>query len=172
VPAPISLIEHPRTGRGVRANADRALRLFRSALSEPTDARRRRYDEASSMRTTYGVVWREGSRPSVSGKLELLPRAIRLDGRNCGYEIPYADVIDVRVGRAAAERIDGRRSLVIERDGCDPVAITTVSQAALLGEIVERLTESLASANAQRDEEPVSFLPTPGAGDSDGGDIY
>jgi len=32
------------------------------------------------MRTSYGVVWRVGEEPLARGKLELLPRILRLDG--------------------------------------------------------------------------------------------
>ena len=33
-----------------------------------------------AMRTTSGVVWREGETPLARGKLELLPLSVRLDG--------------------------------------------------------------------------------------------
>jgi hypothetical protein len=91
------------------------------------------------MRTTYGVVWREGESPLAAGKLELLPHGIRLDGLDGSQEIPYELVSSVRVGRLAGERIDGRPSVVLERRTGAPVTIATVAKPSLVGEIVERL---------------------------------
>jgi hypothetical protein len=91
------------------------------------------------MRTSYGVVWREGASPLATGKLELLPRGIRLDGLEGSQEIPYELVAGVRVGRSTGERIDGRPSVVLERRTGAPVTISTVAKPSLVGEIVERL---------------------------------
>lgn len=91
------------------------------------------------MKTSYGVVWREGESPLATGKLELLPRAIRLDGLEGAQEIPYELLANVRVGRLAGERIDGRPSLVLERRSGAPFTISTVAKPSLVGEIVERL---------------------------------
>lgn len=91
------------------------------------------------MRTSYGVVWREGASPLAAGKLELLPRGIRLDGLERTQDIPYELLAGVRVGRLAGERIDGRLSVVIERRSGPPVTISTVAKPSLVGEIVERL---------------------------------
>lgn len=91
------------------------------------------------MRTSYGVVWRDGASPLATGKLELLPRGIRLDGLEGAQEIPYEFLAGVRVGRLAGERIDGRPSVVLERRTGAPVTISTVAKPSLVGEIVERL---------------------------------
>lgn len=91
------------------------------------------------MRTSYGVVWREGASPLAAGKLELLPRGIRLDGLEGTQDIPYELLAGVRVGRLAGERIDGRPSVVIERRSGAPVTISTVAKPSLVGEIVELL---------------------------------
>jgi hypothetical protein len=95
------------------------------------------------MRTSYGVVWREGALPLASGKLELLPRAVRLDGMAGSVptrrEIAYDRLSEIRIGRSTADRIDGRPTLVIEpRDG-EPFAIASVAQAGVIAEIAERL---------------------------------
>ena len=95
------------------------------------------------MRTSYGVVWREGSLPLASGKLELLPRAVRLDGmagavpRTC--EIAYDLLSEIRIGRSAGERIDGRPTLVLAPCTGDPFSIASVAQAGVIAEIAERL---------------------------------
>jgi hypothetical protein len=91
------------------------------------------------MRTSYGVVWREGASPLAAGKLELLPRGIRLDGLEGTQDIPYGLLASVRVGRLAGERIDGRPSVVIEQRSGVPVTISTVAKPSLVGEIVEQL---------------------------------
>jgi hypothetical protein len=91
------------------------------------------------MHTSYGVVWREGTEPLSSGKLELRPRAIRLEGLDRSSEILYEGLASVRVGRSAGDRIDGRPSLVLERRTGEPISIATVAQPSLLGEIVDQV---------------------------------
>jgi hypothetical protein len=91
------------------------------------------------MQRSYGVVWREGASSLASGKLELLPRGIRLDGLERSREISYASLADVHVGRGASERIGGSPSVVLERRTGSPVTICTVARPSLVGEIVEQL---------------------------------
>ena len=91
------------------------------------------------MRTSYGVVWREGEEPLVAGKLELRPSGIRLDGLNGSRDISYRLLTGVRVGRLAGERIDGRPSVVLDRHRGAPIMIATVAKPSLMGEIVEKL---------------------------------
>jgi hypothetical protein len=93
----------------------------------------------AAMKTSYGVVWREGESPLATGKLELLPLGIRLDGLGRTQDIPYEVLANVRVGRLAGERIDGRPSVVLERRSGAPVTISTVAKPSLVGEIVEKL---------------------------------
>ena len=114
------------------------------------------------MQKSYGVVWREGGRPVVAGKLELLPLGLRLEGRNRVRDIPYERLASVHVGRSAAERLDGRPSVVLERRGGEAVTISTVAQSSLVGEIAERLAELQLGA---KEEHPlVVVLPLkPGA---------
>ena len=105
------------------------------------------------MDVTYGVVWREGSGPLARGKLELRPRVLHLDGmaaaRPVAHAIAYDELEQVRVGRAPAERLDGRPSLVLERRAADRIAIASVAQPGVIGELAERLT-SLKSAGMGR----------------------
>ncbi|HEV8099179.1 MAG TPA: hypothetical protein VGP56_08515 [Gaiellaceae bacterium] len=91
------------------------------------------------MQRTYGVVWRDGASPLATGKLELLPSGVRLEGRLGTQDISYTGVSSVHVGRRPEERIDGRPSIVLERFGKPPVTIATVAQPSLVGEIAERL---------------------------------
>lgn len=107
-------------------------------------------DDDECMRTSYGVVWRDGASPLATGKLELLPRGIRLDGLEGAQEIPYELLAGVRVGRSAGERIDGRPSVVLERRTGAPVTISTVAKPSLVGEIVERLAALQLGGTAAR----------------------
>jgi hypothetical protein len=91
------------------------------------------------MEQSYGVVWKEGSRVPVPGKLELLPRGLRLEGLECIREVPYEAVAAIRVGRSAPERVNGGPSVVVERNLGDPITIATVAQPSVVGEIAERL---------------------------------
>ena len=95
------------------------------------------------MNASYGVVWRRGVTDLATGKLELLPRALRLEGMSgsdpATCEIPYENLGVVRVGRDASERIHGRPSLVIERRHGESVAIASVSQEGVVGELAQLL---------------------------------
>jgi hypothetical protein len=106
---------------------------------------------------SYGVVWREGDRPVVAGKLELLSRGLRFEGRDRSTDIPYGRLSGVHVGRSAAERLDGRPSVVLERRGGEVVTISAVAQSNLVGEIAERLAEL--QLGAQDDRPLVIVLP-------------
>lgn len=119
-------------------------------ISAGPDARRLDGSDDAAMRHTYGVVWRDGVAPLASGKLELLPRGLRLEGLEGVTEIPYNGLAGVHVGRTAAERINGRPSVVVERIGHVPVTIGTVAQSSLVGEIAERLAALQLGATAPR----------------------
>ena len=108
-------------------------------LRRRTDAPGERGGDPVAMQTSYGVVWREGDSGLAAGKLELLPLGIRLEGLEGAREIPYEGLAGVHIGRLAAERIDGRPSVVLEQRSGPPVTIATVARPSLVGEIVERL---------------------------------
>jgi hypothetical protein len=122
------------------------------------------------MQRTYGVVWREGAAPLATGKLELLADAVHLEGLGRMQEIPYSGLARVRVGRTPADRIDGHPSVVLEQIGRAPVTIAAVAQPGVVREIAEQLVAN-SLARPEETADP-SFLPTPGPGDSDGGDIF
>ena len=81
------------------------------------------------MRTSYGVVWRIGENPLARGKLELLPRVVRLGGvtgeEHVALDIPYEELEGVHVGRAPAERLNGRPTLVLEPREREPIVVST-----------------------------------------------
>jgi hypothetical protein len=102
------------------------------------------------MQPSYGVVWREGSDEPATGKLELLPRLLRLEGRDRSQEVPYEDVAAIRIGRSRADRINGGPAVVIERRRGERVIISTVAQPSLIGEIAERLAALQLGARKNR----------------------
>ena len=116
----------------------------------PRDAGRGTPADHEEMERSYGVVWKEGSREAVPGKLELLPRLLRLEGLESTREVPYESVAAIRVGRAACDRINGGPSVVVERNLGDPITIATVAQPSVVGEIAERLAALRLGAQTSR----------------------
>lgn len=95
------------------------------------------------MRVTYAVIWKEGDDPERSGRLELTPRTLVFKGSN-GHgahvtEIDYRDLGNVRVGRAAEERIDGRPTVMLALSGGGAVRILSVAQPGIIAELAERI---------------------------------
>lgn len=98
--------------------------------------------------TTYAVKWREPDGQTFVGRLALGARALLLDGRRRGAsEAPverrfgYEELRGLRIGNTAADRLDGRPALVIERaDGPYLVADAGLG-APIVQELVERLSD-------------------------------
>jgi hypothetical protein len=102
------------------------------------------------MQSSYGVVWREGTGAPATGKLELLPRMLRLEGRDGLREVAYQDVAAIRIGRSRADRINGGPAVVVERRKGERIIISTVAQPSLIGEIAERLAALQLGARKNR----------------------
>ncbi|MGZ4419669.1 MAG: hypothetical protein ACXVRV_16055 [Gaiellaceae bacterium] len=106
------------------------------------------------MRKSYGVVWREGNQPLARGKLELLPRTIRLEGMTGSEpttrEIAYDYLSEIRIGRSAEERIDGHPCLVLEPRTGDTLSISSVAQSGVVAEIAEHLAAIQFGKHARR----------------------
>lgn len=84
-------------------------------------------------------MWREGEGPLHTGKLELADSLIVLEGSEAGgalarLSLAYADLVEVRIGRSAEERIGGGPSLVLERRSRPPLRIGEIAG---LGSIVD-----------------------------------
>jgi hypothetical protein len=95
------------------------------------------------MKTTYAVVWRDGDAPIASGRLEFHARSITLagasNGRPVDREVGFAEVSSVRVGRARKDRLDGKPTLVLEREGRDDLRVAPLSAPGILAELAHRL---------------------------------
>ena len=96
----------------------------------------------------YAVVWRTGDGPTSSGRLELGDDDLVLHGSGepDGIRIPFDELSSVEIGRGAAERINGDKSLVLERHSCERVLVAALGGVGLLGE----LTALLARLRAER----------------------
>jgi hypothetical protein len=89
----------------------------------------------------YAVVWRTDHGPTCSGRLELGENDLVLNGAAApqGLRIPLSDLSSVEIGRAPGDRINGEKSLVLERSSCERVLVAALGGVGLLGEINELL---------------------------------
>jgi hypothetical protein len=96
--------------------------------------------------TTYAITWREPDGRTFVGRLALAPRALQLDGRPRSPEGPsvkrqlgYDELLGLRLSNRSAERLDGRRALVLEcEEGTYFVADTGLG-APVVNELADRL---------------------------------
>jgi len=97
------------------------------------------------MRTTYGVVWREGEAGLARGKLELLPTAVRLEGlagaTPVTRELRYDELETVHVGRSPLERLNGLPTLVLTPYHGAAIVLAAVAQAGVIAELTDRLAK-------------------------------
>jgi hypothetical protein len=96
----------------------------------------------------YAVVWRTGDGPTSSGRLELGDDDLVLHGSGDpnGLRIPLDELSSVEIGRGTAERINGDKTLILERHSCEGVLVAALGGVGLLGE----LTDLLARLRAER----------------------
>src|SRR3954451_10573826 len=120
------------------------------------------------MRATYAVVWLEDNGPTASGRLEFRERGIALTGASVEREVTLEELRAIRVGRSPEDRLDGRSSLVLELREGGVIRVASVAQPGIVAALARRLA---GSAGANGAEAGLSFEPTPGPGDSDGGDF-
>jgi hypothetical protein len=95
--------------------------------------------DTQRMPNSYAVVWRDGEGAVQAGKLELSEGGIRLEGVDGAQDVRFADLRRLRVGRAADERLDGRRALLVDRRDGRSLQIATVAEVGSLLELAERI---------------------------------
>jgi hypothetical protein len=95
---------------------------------------------------SYAVVWEEGGGRRYTGRLDILEAGVHLEGRSTrdrwrSRHIAFSQLRGVRVGRTEAERIDGRRSLVLDLSGSHPMRILALGGTHLLSELTDLLAD-------------------------------
>ena len=96
-------------------------------------------------RPTSAVVWRVGDAESCSGRLELDRDAHILSGTRAprALRVPLGDITSVSIGRRQDERIDGVKSLVVERRGGARLLVYIVGAVGALGELYDLLSAAV-----------------------------
>jgi hypothetical protein len=94
-----------------------------------------------SMTTTYAVSWQEEDGRVFSGKLEVRPTGLRLNGANGGAPkvkvVPLKGLAGLRMGRTE-ERLGGRPTLVLQFPR-GSIKIASVVQPGIVSELAERI---------------------------------
>lgn len=106
----------------------------------------------------YAVLFRTGE-TQATGRLEIQQDRLLLSGstsdRNLELEIPFADLVEVHVGRRPGERLNGYRTVILERETGPAVRVAPLGMA-LLPEITDLLTSL-----TRRDTESVLVVCVP-----------
>ena len=112
--------------------------------------------------TSYAVVFRAGRGNPTAGALVVDTDRLRLEGRSpdgrvVELSIPYAELTEVRIGRAAEERLNRHPTLLVAREHAPPVQIEPLG-AGLLHEVADLLT-ALATQHADSGEQVAVTVP-------------
>ena len=99
------------------------------------------------MGATYAVSWRDSEGSIDSGRLELGPQGLCLDGAD-KLEIAYGDLTAVSIGRGSADRLGGRTTVVLSRRSGRPLWIAPVAQHAALLELHDRVSARIRAESA------------------------
>jgi hypothetical protein len=118
--------------------------------------------------SSYPVLWSEPDGRLVTGQLAPGLDALQLQGASDGAPVQrvvmYSDLAGVRVGRASADLLDGRPTLVVERHRAPDLLVRPLGPG-LLSELAEVLAELC--ARGERVERIAVVLPLePGALDA------
>lgn len=109
----------------------------------------------------YAVVFRERGERSFAGSLELDSQRVLLtgtaEGRRHTLDFALVEIVEIRIGRLAADRLNGYRTLVLERQDAPAVQIAPL-ETSLLRELAELLA-ALTGDQTTTDEELVVVVP-------------
>src|SRR6266511_4571713 len=97
-------------------------------------------------RLSHAVVWRTRGGEVYKGRLDVNEEGLRLTGTGPkgefgGMRIRYDDLSGIHIGRAAHERINGLRSLVVESARSSPIHVASVEGVGTIFEIGALLAE-------------------------------
>ena len=111
--------------------------------------------------TRYAVVFRAGRGNPTAGALVVDTDRLRLEGRSAEgrveLSVPYAELTEVRIGRAPEERLSGHLTLLVGREHAPPLQIEPLG-AGLLHEIADLLAV-LATQHADSGEQVAVIVP-------------
>ena len=104
----------------------------------------------SPMRTAYAVTWQEESGPTRSGKLELGPAAVILEGwegdADAGVEIPYSELANVGLERESDSDFD----LVLELQSGGEIKIAGLAEPEILGALSDAIAAARGAESLDR----------------------
>jgi hypothetical protein len=99
------------------------------------------------MEGSYAVNWQGFDGREHSGRLDVLPGAMHLEGGNGSgpvvCDIPYAELAEVRVTRQIDERLRGLPTLVLRRHGGGTLRVATIAVPGALADLAEQLLRQL-----------------------------
>jgi hypothetical protein len=131
-----------------RLQGSRTPREPAGAIASPNERSNVSAQGVRGRRHEYAVVWRTGDGSISCGRLELGDDDLVLhgSGETDRLRIGLDELSSVEIGRGKAERINGDKSLVLERHSCERVLVAALGGVGLLGE----LTDLLARLRAER----------------------
>ena len=114
----------------------------------------------------YPVVFQDADQTPTAGRLEVIEGRLLLSGRRCGklveLELTSAELSEVRIGRAARERLDGYATIVLLRSSQAPVLVAPLGST-LVHEIADLLAAFSAKPMEVLDEIDLIVPLRPGA---------
>ena len=94
------------------------------------------------------MTWQQGDDATRSGRLELVSGGLAFEGTGANgvaeESIQFGDLLDVRVGRSASDRMSGRQTLVLERRTGQPIRIASIVHPGVVSELAERVCAKIA----------------------------
>ncbi len=113
------------------------------------------------MPARYAVAFRVGLGSRAAGALVIDQDRLQLEGRTAEARVqlslPYAELVEVRIGRDPQELVNGRPALLLERHDRPPVQVVPFGFG-LLHELADLLV-ALATEHADNDEEVAVIVP-------------
>ena len=103
----------------------------------------------------YAVVFREGAGPVVAGALDVSEGGLllsgRVDGRPHELGVALTDVVEIKIGRFPAERLNGYPTVLLVRGRMPAVQVAPMG-AGLLNEVADLLIALAAEPTGEGDE--------------------
>ena len=115
-----------------------SLRVFAEAIEG------RGIDDLGMRDATYAVIWKHKNGSEGTGRLELAPGGLSVEGRNEGlpvhFHVPYGEVESFRLTRVTGERLQSRPTLVLDLVGGETMRIARLDQPGIVSKVADRLS--------------------------------